>query len=108
MRYNDRITLQSQTVESFKGGTSTVTWNTINTYWSNVSEAGKEEYINIKGQQKSLLKIIIREATKELVGLDKSIHRFVFDNRIVHIESGNDRASRKRNFTIIGRIEENA
>ena len=102
MRYNQRITLQSRTDQDWKGGVKTSSWATVATYWANVSESGKEEYTNVKGQQDSILKLIMRSQ----ISLDKSIHRFVFSGRNVHIETINDMTNRDYNMTVFGRVYE--
>lgn len=103
-RYPHRITLQSATVQSFKGGCSTVTWNTVTSYWANISETGREEYTNVKGQQKSMLKIIMRD----FLTLDKATDRFAYNGQNIHIESFNDKTNRGREMIIIGRVENDA
>jgi len=102
MRYRSRITLQSATTASWKGGCITTTWNTVNTYWANVSEEGKENYDNVKGQQNTILKIIMRSQ----ITLDKEYNRFVFPGKNVHIESINDKTNKDNNIIVIGRIYE--
>lgn len=102
LRYRNRITLMSATTASWKGGCISTTWNTVNTYWANVSEVGSENYDNVKGQQNTILKIIMRSQ----IALNKEYNRFVFRNKNVHIESFNDMSNRDVNFTIIGRVYE--
>lgn len=103
MRYRSRIVLQSQTSETFAGGCYTVTWNTVNTYWAEVSEEGGNEYVNEKDQQRTTIKIIVRSN----IEIDKSIHRFLFNGRIVHIKNVNDKSNLGINNVIIGEVEEN-
>lgn len=102
LKYRSRITLQSATTASWKGGCISTTWNTVNTYWANVSEEGSENYDNVKGQQNTILKIVMRSQ----LDLDKNYNRFVFSGKNVHIESFSDKSNRDYNFTIIGRVYE--
>lgn len=102
INYRNRITLMSATTASWKGGCISTTWNTVNTYWANVSEEGKENYDNVKGQQDTILKIVMRSQ----ITLSKEYNRFVFSGKNVHIESINDKSNKDHNITIVGRVYE--
>lgn len=104
MRFRNRITLQSQTRTTFTGGCFTCTWGTVGTYWAQVTEEGGENYIAEKGQQNTILKIIVRAAALDI---DKSIHRFLFEDRVVHIKNSNDKSNSNMHKIIIGEVEEN-
>jgi head-tail adaptor len=102
MRYRNQVVLQSLTSLSFKGGIYTNTWNTVNTYWAAVKdESGNEIYTNRKGQELTDVKIIMRD----FLVLDKQIHRFLFENKVVIIESIVDVSNRGIECVIKGRID---
>jgi SPP1 family predicted phage head-tail adaptor len=105
MRFRERITLQSQTRSTFVGGCFTCTWGTVGTYWAEVSEEGGEEYTAEKGQQKTILKILMRY---NVADIDKKTQRLIFNGRIAHIKSVNDKTNRQNIVTIIGEVEEDA
>ena len=104
MRFRNRITLQSQTRTTFTGGCFTCTWGTVGTYWAQVTEESSENYTAEKGQQNTILKIIVRAAALDI---DKRIHRFLFEGRVVHIKNTNDKSNAGITKTIMGEVEEN-
>ena len=105
-RLPHRVTIQYKTTASWKGATFTTSWTNSNTVWANVSlkdkSAVEENYNNFKGQQFTYYNVILRNE----IGIYKSTNRFVFDNKILHIETIRDNSNRGRFNEYMCRCEE--
>lgn len=104
-RLPHRITIQTLTTASFKGGLFTPSWATTTVTWCNVYCKDKtdvvETYSNIKSQQIDTLKVILRKP----LTLSKETNRFLYDGDILHIETIKDLTNRQRMLTCVCRIE---
>jgi SPP1 family predicted phage head-tail adaptor len=101
LKYDKRITLQSNSPIEFRGGCYTESWATVTTIWANISSVASETDINIKLQQYTDLQIVVRHTTS----ISKVSCRFLYDGQVVRIVDINDKTLNGNQLIIRGRIE---
>jgi head-tail adaptor len=81
--------LQSRTVTAFRGGSFTVSWNTVSTVWCSVNWDSREAFDNVKEQEFDSGVICIRAG----MTISKD-NRFIFNKQILHLEGAVDKTNR--------------
>jgi len=84
LRFNQRLTLQTNTPIGFKGGCYTESWATATTFWGNLGfDSSSENYDKVKAQDTNKVKILTRQRTD----VDKATCRLLYNDNIIHIET---------------------